>query len=90
MEGEGVMGNDGWVEGDGGAGMGWSCRWGGMKDEVGKGRDGQWGGGGAPVHPYFHNISMAILTPSVFTEYSPRSTGLTVFAQVNRAYPLQW
>ena len=37
MEGEGVMGNDGWVEGDGGAGMGWSCRLGGGKDEGGKG-----------------------------------------------------
>ena len=35
--GGGVMGNDGWVEGDGGARMGWSCGWGGMKDEIGKG-----------------------------------------------------
>ena len=60
VEGDRVLGNNGWVEGEGEwAGMGWLCRWRGRKDEGGKGRDGQWGGGGAHVHPYLDNISIA-------------------------------
>ena len=42
VEGERVMGKDGWVAGEGrGPMMGWSCRCGGGEDETGKGRLGQ-------------------------------------------------